>query len=224
MIYLDGNTGAALPGGEKALNTTTVDFFHLKLAVRHGACQIAYLRQVPVVPVFASWGPGRKPTVTFLQPLVPRPMDSLAGFCRETMQQLFALAEQELRKDPSQLEHWVYVHRWRVGAETATTMGGEAVEAARQQIRATAAATRYHVDGGRLVPLRVGRRHILVDPAGGRVIEAGRLFADVAGVLRCWLSYAGVCERLRRRHSESDVLSALAHLQAFGFLDCEAGR
>ena len=219
LVYLDGNTGAAMPGGEDggAAGDPAVEFFGRRVALPAGACRIAWLKRVPIVPLFASWERRLRPSFRCLPPLRPAPGQSLAGFCDAALQELVSLCEREVRRRPAQFEHWVYLHRWRwLPGEAASTDG---LERARREIGAAGGRVRYGLDPGRVLLVAMGGRQVLVDGVRGRLVEAGRLLADVLVALRRRrASYETLCSRLAGRHSGLQVLEALARLKAMGCL------
>lgn len=224
LFYLDGNTGAELPGVRPPRNVTTVDLLGSRVALRHGFCQIAHAEHVPIVPIVAAWHPGLRPVMTCLPAIAADPAVTAETFCRRTLAALAAVAETEIRRDLAQFEHWMYLHRWRAGAFAAPPADDRAVAAARRQIAGAAGGVRYRVDPRRILLLRMGGRRIVADAMHGTVAEAGRLAADVLAKLRRRRSYPRLCARLRRRYSGAELLEALAQLQAAGLLSEAAGR
>jgi lauroyl/myristoyl acyltransferase len=218
LIYIDGNTGARWQGSDAAPNTTVIELFGQQLAVRHGACQIAHAKQVPMVPIVAWWQAGLRPAMTCLPPIVPSPALPAAEFCRRTLQRLFTLAEDEIRSDPAQFEHWMYLHRWWSAPRPAAAVTSEAVEAARLELSAAGDGARYRVDRGRVLVLRLGERRVLVDAVRGSLVEAGRLLADLVQLLGRRRSYRGLRARLWPRYPGAELLAALAQLKAWGML------
>lgn len=216
LVYLDGNTGARLPGTGGS-DSTVVELFGQKLAIRHGACRIAYLRQVSIVPVFARWKAGRA-SLACLPPITPDQALPVAEFCRRTLQTLFQLTEDEIRRDPIQFEHWMYLHRWRAESPENATPGEEAIEEARRQILAGGEEARYRVDREKLLLVRIGEGRVLADPARGRFLKVGRLLADLVSTLRRRLSLREINLRLGRRYASAQLLEALARIKVLGLL------
>ena len=171
---------------------------------------------MPIVPRLPPGSPGYARPSTVAADLPDRE-DGVAKVYRHSLQELFALAEREIWKRPPQFEHWVYLHRWRVGEASEPPDEGE-MEVARRQLHSTTARLRYRVHPERLLVVASGKRLIVADAVRGRMTEAGRLLADVARALRRSLSFDALCSRLRRRHSGSEVLEMVARLKVMGLL------
>lgn len=221
LVYLDGNTGVEGPGGSgRALaNTVEVDFFGRRVAVRRGVCQISQASQAPLLPLFAWWERGHRPTVEFLAPLFPEQGESPEDFSRERMQRLFQLAEEAIRGRPEQFEEWSRVHRWRVRAagEARSSSGLPSLELTKGQGEE---ARRYWLPPERFLLLSAGEGPVLVERVHGRILPVGPPLRDVVHVLgRREATVREVLERLGRRHSRSELIGALARLQRWELLE-----
>ncbi len=111
VIYLDGNTGT---GGvfrhdDKLLR---VNFFQAQLFARQGISYLSYVTQTPIVPVIAYRELDIDVVLRFYEPIYPLAGQSKKDYCQETIQELYQILEENLRKHPLQWEGWLYVHKY----------------------------------------------------------------------------------------------------------------
>jgi lauroyl/myristoyl acyltransferase len=212
LVYLDGNTGVDGPGGGAQANTVTVPFFGRPVAVRRGVAQISHASGAPIVPLFASWDAGRRPSFRCLAPLWPDRAAPVAPFCERRMAELFALAEAAIRERPEQFEEWPSVRRWRVGVADADPDVGEpaSVPAGDGPVR---------VDPRRARVLEVDGQAVLADGVHGRALKAEPGLADVVAALGRPRTVRELRARLRRAPGEGEVARAVARLAALGLLE-----
>lgn len=110
LLYMDGNSGA---GMETAANENhcAIDFLGQQLFARKGIGHLAYIADVPILPVISyrpAWNDIR---IKFSEPILPNRAIEREGFSLTVTQHLYNQASLIIRDYPEQWESWLSLHR-----------------------------------------------------------------------------------------------------------------
>ena len=111
LFYLDGNAGV---GGMQSSNEnmTQIRWFDHAIQSRIGLSFISHFLQIPIVPVLCYRRGLLLNTLYFGEALQPRKQAATADVHQQVTQQLFDFLADFVKKDPSQWEAWMYLHRF----------------------------------------------------------------------------------------------------------------
>lgn len=111
VVYLDGNTGT---GGvfRHDAKLLKISFFQAQLFARQGIAYLSYITQTPIVPVIAFRELDIDVVLRFYEPLLPESGQSKKDYCKSSIQMLYHILEENLRRYPLQWEGWLYVHKY----------------------------------------------------------------------------------------------------------------
>lgn len=111
LFYLDGNAGV---GGMQSSNEnmTPIRWFDQSIQSRIGLSFISHFLQIPIVPVLCYRRGLLQNTLYFGDALQPQMQEATADVHQQVTQQLFDFLATFVRKDPSQWEAWMYLHRF----------------------------------------------------------------------------------------------------------------
>lgn len=221
IVYLDGNTGV---GGQKetSQHSVIVEFFNQQIAVRKGACHLAYLAKAPIIPLFASWRDGRRPRMEFFDPIVPDSDEDVESFCRQGMQKLYTLSERFIREQPEQFEEWFHVHRWRLPDAGAQRTGDvSSLQKAYDELKQESedGSTRYRVDQSKALVVDMGGKELLVDGERRRVLKAQPLTRVIIKELAEGRPLKKLMVQLENSYSQKQVLEELTRLKSLHLLE-----
>lgn len=111
LFYLDGNAGV---GGMQSSNEnmTQIRWFDHAIQSRIGLSFISHFLQIPIVPVLCYRRGLLQNTLYFGEAVQPQEQAATADLHQRVTQQLFDFLSGFVKKDPSQWEAWMYLHRF----------------------------------------------------------------------------------------------------------------
>jgi lauroyl/myristoyl acyltransferase len=212
FVYVDGNAG--LESTETARNLVEVVFCGLRIRVRKGLSYVSAFVGAPIVPVIARYTNRAGHVMRFEAPLEKNRDESADVYCRRTLQQLFSLLEQYVKRDPACWEEWSHVHRWQVREQlprsTQVLRDGFQPE---EVLGLTLAA-----DADNVELLRMSEGDVLTNVRSGAALLVTEPVAGMLRVLDGRLTVGEVLDRLSGRYDEALLLEVLHALCTGGFV------
>jgi KDO2-lipid IV(A) lauroyltransferase len=112
LIFIDGNSGSDGIMEYRGKNTSKISFFNEKIYVKDGLPALAYLYNVPILPVIAFRKDESIIKVKSFTPFYPNLTVSRKEFAFKTTTLLYKLLESLIIKNPFEWEGWLYIHKW----------------------------------------------------------------------------------------------------------------
>lgn len=113
-LCVEGNTGSDGPWGDTS--KSTVNFLGHTISAKNGAARLAAALRAPILPVVAL-SEGEHGRLLFSEPIIPPSglkRSANEEFVQATMQSLYTLLDDYVRRYPEQWEGWSALHRWRL--------------------------------------------------------------------------------------------------------------
>jgi hypothetical protein len=115
LIYVDGNMGPDNTHSREG--TVIVNFCGRKISVKTGIVRLSQAFKYPIIPILTSQTKQQGKAnhlVEMGDPILPRKItgQTKAEYQYETMQSLYLALEKRVKKDPTQWEYALCLHRW----------------------------------------------------------------------------------------------------------------
>ena len=223
-LCIEGNTGSDGPWGDTS--KSTINFLGHSISAKNGAARLAAALGAPILPVIALREGDGSGQLLFSEPIVPPAGLKRSGneeFVHATMQSLYTLLENYVRRYPEQWEGWSALHRWRVHEAEAAATNQAARYISPQEIAALLRDGRtFRVNQRRLAELPTKEGSMWVDLktlkgfqnpkwAGGENILA--TLSESQGLDLTWIKKSS-----RDPQWEEKICLLLAHLQESGLV------
>jgi lauroyl/myristoyl acyltransferase len=109
LAFVDGNNGFG--GSFKQDHSLKVDFMGKDIMVKQGLAKLSHTLSLNIVPIISHYDDLRQKW-EFHSPIIPSKSNKAEDYAQETMQNLYKILEDEVRKNPMQWDGWLYIHKF----------------------------------------------------------------------------------------------------------------
>lgn len=109
LAFVDGNNGFG--GSFKQDHSLKVNFMGKDIMVKQGLAKLSHALSLKIVPIISHYD-NMKQKWAFHVPVVPSKENKMEDYAQNTMQSLYKILEEEVRKNPMQWDGWLYIHKF----------------------------------------------------------------------------------------------------------------